>query len=291
MSRTWYSCCSVGPARCRKNWAPKEAARTVSRMEAWSIVRRFADRVSGLVYGQPVQCALCGAIISRQRSRRPGDEGEAMLSALTYPPGICNPCLDKLSHQMSWICEACGAPIRRPLRVCPDCQKCLYTFDGQRSAGIYDVPIKTAIIRMKYQGERWLSRPLGWLLARAASEFLPVDLVIPIPLEPGSRVRRGYNQALDLAKEASALLEVPLLDILVRDTRYSHQVDLGRRMRWGNLRESMTPKRRLDLGGQRCLLVDDVTTTGATLDEAARVLKGLGAEKVYCATVARTLRH
>lgn len=260
-------------------------------MEVWSLVKSLADRFAALLYGWPSQCALCGANLPRKKGRRSGDAREAGLASLTESPGICDSCLDKLSRQMSWVCEICGAPLGPPLRVCPDCQKCLYVFDGQRSAGIYDAEIKSAIIRMKYQGERWLSRPLGWLAARAAGDFLPVDLVIPIPLEPGSRIRRGYNQALDLAKEVSGLLEVPLLDILERHKRYSHQVDLGRTMRWGNLRDSMAPKRQVNLSGQRCLLVDDVTTTGATLDEAARVLKNLGAEKVYCVTVARTLRH
>lgn len=192
---------------------------------------------------------------------------------------------------MAWVCEVCGAPLRPPLRVCSDCQRFLYIFDGQRSAGIYEGDLRNAIIRMKFQGERWLSRPLGWLIARAAGDFLPVDLVIPVPIDPGSRIRRGYNQAMDLAREVSGLLDVPLAHVLNRDKRYSHQSELGRNKRWGNLKESMSPKRTVDLRGLRCLLVDDVTTTGATLDEAARVLKHLGAEKVFCATVARTLRH
>ncbi|NLA61259.1 MAG: ComF family protein [Firmicutes bacterium] len=264
---------------------------TVKRMEVWSRLKRLADRLADLIYGRPSQCALCGEIMPRRGGLLFHREDAESPFSLDDRPGICDSCLDKLSHQMSWVCEVCGAPLRPPLRVCRDCQKCFYTFDGQRSAAIYDGHVKSAIIRMKYQGERWLSRPLGWLVARAAGEFLPVDLVIPIPLEPGSRIRRGYNQALDLAKEVSNLLGVPLLDILSRHKRYSHQVDLGRRMRWGNLQESMVVNHELNLRGQRCLLVDDVTTTGATLDEAARVLKKLGAEKVYCATVARTLRH
>ncbi|HHY75580.1 MAG TPA: ComF family protein [Firmicutes bacterium] len=257
-----------------------------------SRLKSLGDAVTGLMYGQPSECALCGEVTPRSKTfpfltRRNGGPD----FSLDTPPGICESCLDKLSRQMSWVCEVCGAPLRPPLPVCPDCQKCLYLFDGQRSAGIYEGYLKSAIIRMKYQGERWLSRPLGWLVARAALEFMPLDIVVPIPVEPGSRIRRGYNQALDLAKEVSGLLEIPLLDILARDKRYSHQVDLGRKMRWRNLQESMVATCEINLRGQRCLLVDDVTTTGATLDEAARVLKKLGAEKVYCATVARTLRH
>ncbi|MGI6633399.1 MAG: ComF family protein [Bacillota bacterium] len=252
-----------------------------------SILRRLTD----LVYGRPSCCALCGSLLPRTGGKWSSRSRERELRAASQTPGICDSCLDRLALQMAWVCEICGGPIKPPLRVCPDCQKCFYTFDGQRSAGIYDSDLKNAVIRMKFQGERWLSRPLGWLVAKAARDFLPVDLVIPIPIDPGSRIRRGYNQAMDLAKEVSALLDVPLVDVLSRDKRYSHQAELGRNKRWGNLKESMGAKRTVNLKGKRCLLIDDVTTTGATLDEAARVLKHLGAEKVFCATVARTLRH
>lgn len=263
--------------------ASLKGAGVTNTMKVPALVSRILSRVTGLLYGQPSQCALCGSPLTRKKGRGRPHEGEA--------PGICDSCLDRLAHQMAWVCEVCGAPLKPPLRVCSDCQKCLYTFDGQRSAGIYDAELKSAIVRMKFHGERWLSRPLGWLVAKAARDFLPVDLVIPVPLEPGSRIRRGYNQAMDLAKEVSDVLDVPLVDMLSRDKRYSHQAELGRSMRWGNLKESMGPKRPVNLRGQRCLLIDDVTTTGATLDEAARVLKHLGAKRVFCATAARTLRH
>jgi len=243
-------------------------------MNALALARQLLDRVTGLIFGRPAVCALCGSPLPR-------DSGSE----------ICQPCLDKLSQEMAWVCQVCGAPIRPPLRVCSDCQKNLYVFDGQRSAGIYQGDLRSAIAKMKFQGERWISRPLARLMAGAATAFLPVDLVVPIPLEPGSRVRRGYNQALDLARELSPIIEVPVMDLLVREKRYAHQAELGRSMRWRNLTESMGPKTEINLRGQKILLVDDVTTTGATLDEAARVLKGMGAEKVFCVTAARTLRR
>ena len=243
-------------------------------MNALALAQQLLDRLNGLIFGRPAVCALCGSPLPKD----PGSE-------------ICQSCLDKLSQEMAWVCQVCGAPIRPPLRVCSDCQKNLYVFDGQRSAGIYQGDLRGAIAKMKFQGERWISRPLARLMAGAARAFLPVDLVVPIPLEPGSRVRRGYNQALDLAKELAPLIDAPVMDLLVREKRYAHQAELGRHMRWRNLTESMGPKTGINLRGQKILLVDDVTTTGATLDEAARVLKGMGAEKVFCVTAARTLRR
>jgi len=257
-------------------------------MSGYPWLSRVFCSLTSLLFGEPDVCALCGAPLPRGRhlfsrgcgARSPDED-----------PGICQGCLEDLSAEMSWVCQVCGAPIRPPLRLCPDCQKNLYVFDGQRSAGIYQGDLKNAIARMKFQGQRWLARPLAMLMSKAAREFFPIDLIVPVPLEPGSLVRRGYNQALDLAKELSALTSVPFMAILKREKRYAHQVELGRNMRWRNLRESMSPRREMNLRAQRVLLVDDVTTTGATLDEAARVLKGMGADKVFCVTAARTMKR
>ncbi len=245
-------------------------------MNAAETVRQLFDRLTALAFGRPAVCALCGVPLPKGSNQG---------------PGICPDCLDKLSKEMAWVCRVCGAPLRPPLRLCPECRKNMYMFDGQRSAGIYQGDLRDAIARMKFQGERWLSRPLAFLMAGAAQEFLPVDLIVPIPLEPGSRLRRGYNQAMDLAKELASYLDAPAMDILTREKRYAHQAELGRNMRWRNLKETMGPRSEINLRGQRVLLVDDVTTTGATLDEAARVLKGMGAEKVFCVTAARTMRR
>jgi len=256
-------------------------------------------RIASFVFGKPAVCALCGALLRKKASAEPADASHGSGARVwnTYfdldftESGICGSCLDKLASEMSWVCHICGAPIPPPLRTCQDCLKNMYQFDAQRSAGIYQGELRDAITRMKFQRERWLSRPLSYLMARAAQEFLPVDLLVPVPIDPSSARQRGYNQALDLAKELSSLLRVPVLDILEREKRYAHQAELARNMRWKNLQESMGPKRDVNLTGARVLLVDDVTTTGATLDEAARVLKRLGAARVYCVTVARTTRR
>lgn len=248
---------------------------------------RGLDYLAGLVFGKPAVCALCGAPLSGNRRLFRREHAVSDVERI----GVCQLCLDKLSSEMSWVCQVCGAPIRPPLRLCSDCQKNLYVFDGQRSAGIYQGDLRDAIARMKFQGERWIAKPLAALMQKAASSFSPVDILVPVPLEPGSLRRRGYNQALDLSKEFSLLTGVPVMDILKREKRYAHQAELGRDMRWSNLKESMRPRREMNLRAERVLLVDDVTTTGATLDEAARVLKDMGADKVFCVTAARTMKR
>lgn len=221
-----------------------------------------------LVFGIICECALC-----KERAH--------------LKNGICHRCLSLLKERRESICTICGESIAEPFLVCEECQRRLYNFDIQRSAGAYSGNLRAAIARMKYANERWLANPLGALLADVVMEFCPADFLIPIPITKGSLRKRGYNQASDLALEAGEFLDLPVLDILEREER-QNQADLGREERLHNLKGSMAAKKDFDLGHKAVILVDDVSTTGATLDEGARVLRLLGAEKIYCATLAKT---
>ncbi|HOA70271.1 MAG TPA: phosphoribosyltransferase family protein [Bacillota bacterium] len=233
---------------------------------------RIIGGVSRVLFGEPAYCCLCGA---------PASAGV----------GICGHCLEVLAQEMAWVCKVCGIPLRPPLELCNGCRLNMYWFDVQRSLGIYHGKLMSAIRRMKYGGERWLSRPLGRMLSRLAEPFSYVDLVVPVPLVGSTRRARGYNQAKDLAQEVSANICVPLADILEREEARGPQARLNRSDRLRNLRGTMRAAHGFDLDGARVLLVDDVATTGATLDEAARVLKSAGAARVCCVTLARTLQY
>lgn len=233
------------------------------------------DLARGLVYGIPRDCALCGGLLDEP----------------IHDTGVCKNCLSNFGAQMAWVCRVCGLPIAPPLCLCEICRTNRYHFDAQRSAGAYSGNLQQAVLRLKHGRERWLSRPLGRLLAIAAMPFAPFDFLIPIPLTPESAVRRGFNQALDLACEASTVLGVPVLDVLRRRERPEQQWQLSRNKRWENLKGSMFMKGPGVFDGGRVLLVDDVMTTGATLHEAARVLKGIGSVSVFGATAARTCQQ
>lgn len=162
-------------------------------------------------------------------------------------------------------------------------------FEAQRSVGVYSGDLKEAIRCLKYDGQRWLAGPLGRMLAEVALAFLPLDVVVPVPIDPGRGQERGFNQARDLAYHVSRHMDVLFLDPLLREERYKQQAGLGRSMRWENLEKSIKTGGHPALLGARVLLVDDVMTTGATLDEAARALRNAGAAVVYGVTVARTV--
>ncbi len=243
-------------------------------MRRMSVLGRLVDTLSWALWGTSNNCALC---------RKPTIDPEDL--------GVCPECRAEIALDMSNVCMYCGTPVRSPLRCCADCLRQLHSFLYQRSAGLYRGNLRSAIARMKYGGERWLSRPLGTLVAETAKPLGPVDVIVPIPLDPKSAAVRGFNQSEDLAAEVSRRISIPTVNVLTRAKRGEHQAALGRTKRWGNLRGSMFPNGTTDMAGKTVLLVDDVMTTGATLDEAARVAKSMGAKAVLGVTVARTVRQ
>ena len=227
---------------------------------------------SGIIYGEPTGCCLCG--------RR-----------ILVGNGICETCREFLKLQMANTCKVCGIPVPPPFELCETCRKNLYYFDACKSAGLYTGLLKNAIVSMKYRGERWRSRPLGGLLSEAMNFPDRADMLVPIPLEPSSMERRGYNQAKDLASEVSSKTKLPMFDILIRERKTGRQSKLNRVNRWKNLKGTMAVQSGYQLPDATVVLVDDVTTTGATLDEGARALKEAGAQKVFCLTLARTMKY
>jgi ComF family protein len=139
---------------------------------------------------------------------------------------------------------------------------------------------------LKYDGRRSLARPLGLRLARAGSDILAgADLVVPVPLHRSRRRARGFNQAAEIARH----LGLPVTDALRRVRATPSQTDLPAARRHANMRNAFAMRWRADVGGRRVVLVDDVSTTGATLDACARALMDAGALEVRALTAARVV--
>ena len=157
----------------------------------------------------------------------------------------------------------------------------------------YDGEARAIIHALKYDRRRSLARPLGALLARAGRAVLAdADAVIPVPLHPWKRLRRGFNQAADLA----ATLGLPVRALLWRVRWTPAQAGLSPAARRRNVRGAFAippwvgaAARRQHLEGRVLVLVDDVMTTAATLDACARVLRQAGAREVRALTLARAL--
>jgi len=148
-----------------------------------------------------------------------------------------------------------------------------------------------AISRFKFGGVARLARPLGALLADYADPEFPfsaVDLIIPVPLHPRRLRERGFNQSLLLARQVGKRRSIPLNFTALHRTRQTQpQTQLSGAERRKNVRGAFEVRQAEVVGGKRILLVDDVFTTGATVQECASVLGEAGASEVHVLTLAR----
>lgn len=200
---------------------------------------------------------------------------------------LCADCQDKIELIQPPVCPQCGQPVSVQ-GPCLSCRKDPVQIDGIRAVGYLEGPLRTAIHHFKYSHVR----PLAPILGRLLSDYLlrhelPADVVIPVPLHPRRLKERGYNQAALLAKEIQNTLELRLAeDALIRVRSTRPQVGLNARQRRDNVRGAF---RYADntLEGQSILLVDDVCTTGATLEACSLALRQAGAAPVWGIVLAR----
>jgi ComF family protein len=229
------------------------------------------------------------------------------LFSLLYPP----------------CCEACGAGVERPRYLCercaagavrieaPFCKVCSEPFHGAmsgpfacancadrhfhftcavtryRSEGV----VRDLIHRFKYWREFHLRHPLaGWAAEALEDDRMrepPVEALVPVPLFIARRRHREFNQAEVLARLVGKGAGIPVVDCLLRTVSTSSQVAFNRERRMENLRNAFKMRQSMPMRGRHLVLVDDVLTTGSTLDECARVLMEAGAASVRAITVAR----
>jgi ComF family protein len=210
---------------------------------------------------------------------------------------ICDSCWAGVRLLVAPFCRTCGDPlpswrvISAALETCPRCRRAVTAVDASRSAGLYEGSLREIIHAFKYEGRRGLADPLAAMMRAAGGGILTgADAVVPVPLHPWRRMRRGFNQADDLAR----LLGLPVIRALWRVRATTPQAGLVAAARRRNIRGAfrLSPlvieRRRYSLVEDRVIvLVDDVWTTGATLDACAAELKRAGAAEVRALTVAR----
>ena len=221
-------------------------------------------------------------------------------ASLPYPARgpVCQSCWDAIRSFTPPLCRRCGDPlpswrvISVEAGVCPRCRRRPSALTESRAIGAYDGSLRAIVHAFKYGGCRSLARGLGARLRESAAGLLAnADIVVPVPLHRSRRRRRGFNQARELARH----LGLPLVDALRRTRPTPSQTDLPAAARHGNVRDAFALARRqlpwlaLNVEGLRIVLVDDVSTTGATIEACARVLRAAGAADVSAVTAARVV--
>lgn len=184
------------------------------------------------------------------------------------------------------LCGPCGVPLA--LGAC-HCHGLPASIECVRSVGAYGGWLRGAVVQVKYHGEWARTGHLAPLLARAAADILPVDLLAPVPLHPARQRQRGFNQTEKLAEALAAETGLPVKRLLERTRRTAPQVTLNAAGRQANVRGAFGMATGATVAGQTVLLVDDVITTGSTLGACADVLVAAGAKSVRVVTVAREL--
>lgn len=245
------------------------------RPSVFSVARRMTWR-----FILPADCTTCG-------------------KALTDDPVpfFCRQCWERIAPLDELSCPRCHVPFasavalrHSPSHLCGSCRSRRPAFTEAWSLYPYISPLQEAICLFKYKGKLGLVDWLADLMLARFPRSIDVDLIVPVPLHPTRLREREFNQSLLLSDRLSRHLGVPLsYTKLVRVVPTDAQTTLSRRARLTNLRKAFLVTSPDEIQGKRILLVDDVYTTGTTVNECAKVLRRAGAGPVYVITLARTL--
>ena len=200
---------------------------------------------------------------------------------------FCASCEKQLPFNDGVICDHCGRKVLSAEKYCSTCKERLVNLDKCRSAFIYDKPINSLIKRAKYDGKKYLLNCfveyLAWCYYK---NYLNAEVVVSVPMTEKSKRKRGYNQSEILSKLFAEHVGVPYIDAIEKVKETSRQARLNRNERMKNLDGVFRVKNKKEIKGKAVIVVDDVTTTGATAENIAKRLKSAGAKEVYLLSVA-----
>lgn len=230
------------------------------------------DLVLDMVLPQEV-CCVC---------RKPGRYGSR------HP--WCAECQEKmLALQCACsCCDVCGKYLESGAALCRDCNDHPPQFAIARAVGPYDESFRIVTKVLKFMGKKYLAPRMGDMMARriqAEPRFMPIDLIVPVPISKGGLKQRGFNQTELLGKQISKRLNIKMdAKVIYRVKDTPSQVELSREEREKNLLFAFEIKDHQKVYRKNILLVDDVYTTGSTGRECTRVLMNAGASRVCIIT-------
>lgn len=227
--------------------------------------------LSDLLFPQNLKCVVCGDELN--------DDGTN---------GICDNCLRELNFIIN-PCPTCGDQMENENTYCLNCKKREHTyFKRHRSVFIYDGTAKRLIISAKLGGKKYLSENMSEFLSSAyKTNRFKCDAITFVPSGVKRIKERGFNIAKLLAENLGKNLNLPVVDTMER-LNESHQINKDYKSRQDNIKNAFKILNNVDVKNKTILIVDDVYTTGATMNECARILKLAGAKEIFCLTLAHT---
>lgn len=230
------------------------------------ILERIWKGCLGLLY--PGTCYFCGKLCYQQ---------------------ICGECRKKVVYIKEPRCKKCGKPVRyEEQEYCRDCQKHKFHYEQGRSLWIHKGAVPWSIYQFKYHNRRIYGEFYAQELYRLYEEWIrtwEIDLIIPVPLHRNRRRKRGYNQAEIVAKHLGKLMNIPVdTKAVVRNKYTEPQKILDNEERRKNLRDAFEV-RKSELKSRNILLIDDIYTTGSTIDEVAKILMEKRHNKIWFLTI------
>lgn len=235
----------------------------------------------------PRRCPVCGEIV-------PGISGVRGGALPPLENLICPECIDSLSPVRQPVCMRCGKEVTGSrTEYCPDCMRHPRSFDGGAALFHYNEAARRSMAAVKYKNRReyldFYSQAMVSRYGKWLSHIRP-DALVPVPVHPARRRKRGFNQAEELAERISLLTGIPVrADLLIRIRKTLPQKELNPAERLNNLRLAFAVsdfyKIHPDQLPERVVLADDIYTTGSTMEACTRVLKEAGVKQVYVMSV------
>jgi ComF family protein len=243
-------------------------------MDAFRPLRLLGTAFIDLCY--PPHCLVCGQALVRQKDL------------------LCDDCWQPLRFSDMNRCRQCSNPIKRAAATCANCAAWKPSFKRLWVLAPFTEVMQRSVHLLKFSRERALAEALGQCLAQVPefkTQMAQLDALVPVPLHPSRQRQRGYNQSEDIARGLAKILDIPLYtDVLVRRLPTRQQAKLDVEARRLNVQDSFVPGRHIPTDLRLCL-VDDVVTTGTTLDACAQVLVEAGVQAPWGAALTSPFLH
>lgn len=229
---------------------------------------KIKNKILDTIYPNDIKCILCG---------------KDLPSSDTY---FCDKCLNEHIFNNENRCKICDTKIKEGNIICDNCKNNKRYFSKCFCPLNYENKVRQALIKFKSDNARYLAKPFAKLIYnRLKEEQINFDIIVPVPSHPKTIKKRGYNPALLLAKELSILFNKPIEELLIKNVLTKNQKLLSYKDRQNNLTNSIILTDKKASKNKTILLVDDIITTGATLNVCAQLFTN--AKEVFACAVAR----